>query len=174
VDYTIHRFHGTEHPKPDGFRKRGSESLAEAAHWSSRGGRASLGCFARKSGSGASGKPLAQSTTHTHCKTEQRSSNFFRAFFAGIAPNPPQSSRADGRLVRGRSDLFPSPPENSQIFQPGYFFGLLLGKRFHDRMLSVAPLFVASGPSSHRRSGHATDPRVLINHVLIAALASWP
>jgi len=38
----INRFHGTEHPKPDGFHKRESEGLAHAAHRSSRGGLRAL------------------------------------------------------------------------------------------------------------------------------------
>jgi hypothetical protein len=66
--------------------------------------------------------------------------NFYRAFSARIAQSPPQSARADGHLIQlahlptaacpvrrrlgGRLIVFSSPPENSKIFQPGYFFGL--------------------------------------------------
>jgi hypothetical protein len=58
-------------------------------------------------------------------------------FSRHFRPNPPessQSSRADWHLFRVRCALFPSPLENSQIFQPGYFSGLLLEKWIPNRM----------------------------------------
>jgi hypothetical protein len=81
---------------------------------------------------------------------EHRFPNFFRAFSAKIAPNPPQSSRLDGHLIRGQLIVLPSPPENSQIFQSGYFFGLLLEHWFPARgraeFLPLGPfIFIAEG-----------------------------
>ena len=85
----------------------------------------------------------------------RRSSNFFRPFSAGIAPNPPQSARADGHFIRGRFVLVLSPPKNSQILPRGYFFGLLFEQRFPARPLNRDPN--RSAPRLQRFHGKCPD-----------------